>query len=133
MGALIDSSVFIAAERGTLDLQVLVEDYGETTFAMSAVTASELLHGVHRANTAKRRMQREAFVEALLSQFPVISFDLVVARTYARLFARLASKGTQVGAHDLIIAATAVARGMDVATRDERSFRRIPDLNVHPW
>jgi predicted nucleic acid-binding protein len=133
VGALIDSSVFIAAERGTLDLQVLVEDYGETTFAMSAVTASELLHGVHRANTAKRRMQREAFVEALLSQFPVISFDLVVARTYARLFARLASKGTQVGAHDLIIAATAVARGMDVATRDERSFRRIPDLNVHPW
>ena len=133
MGVLIDSSVFIAAERGTLDLQVLVEDYAEMTFAMSAVTASELLHGVHRANTAKRRMQREAFVEALLSQFPVISFDLVVARTYARLFARLASKGTQVGAHDLIIAATALARGMDVVTRDERSFRRIPDLNVHPW
>jgi len=133
VGALIDSSVFIAAERGTLDLQVLVEDYGETTFAMSAVTASELLHGVHRANSAKRRMQREAFVEALLSQFPVISFDLVVARTYARLFARLASKGTPVGAHDLIIAATAVARGMDVVTRDERSFRRIPDLQVHPW
>ena len=44
MGALIDSSVLIAAERGRLDLESVLRDYAETDFALAAITASELLH-----------------------------------------------------------------------------------------
>lgn len=47
MGTLIDTSVVVAAERGTLDLEAVVRTADE--FAMSTVTVSELLHGVHRA------------------------------------------------------------------------------------
>ncbi len=133
MGALIDSSVLVAAERGTVDLDSLLEDYEETGFAVSAITASELLHGVHRARREDRRSRREAYVETLLSRIPVVAFDLISARTHARLSARLASKGTTIGAHDLIIAATAMARGLDVVTRDERSFPRIPGLSLVRW
>ncbi len=133
MGALIDSSVLIAAERGSLDLGSILEGYGDVDFALSAITASDLLHGVHRANSEKRRSRREAYVETLLSRLPVIAFDLVSARTHARLSARLAAKGVAIGAHDLIIAATAIARGLDVATRDERSFPRIPGLSLVHW
>ena len=133
MGALIDSSVLIAAERGTLDLESILRDYVEEHFSLSAITASELFHGVHRAKTEGRRVRREAYVEALLSNFPVIAFDLICARTHARLSAKLATKGINVGAHDLIIAATAIARGLDVVTRDERSFPRIPGLSLIRW
>ena len=133
MGALIDSSVLIAFERGTLELGPILDEHRETPFAISAVTASELLHGVHRASSETRRGKREAFVEALLSSLPVVSFDLVAARAHARLWAKLAAKGVTIGAHDLLIAATAVSRGMDVATRDTRSFPKIPGLKLLHW
>jgi predicted nucleic acid-binding protein len=57
----------------------------------------------------------------------------VIARVHARLSADLAARGSPVGAHDLMIAATAIAVGYDVATRDERSFPRIPGLTVLRW
>ena len=129
MGALIDSSVLIAAERGTLDLEASL-DGSDNDLALSVVTASELLHGVRRARDATRRARREVYVEALLAGFPVIAFDLVAARLHARLSAQLADSGKTIGAHDLIIAATALARGLDLMTRDERSFGRIPGLSV---
>lgn len=133
MGLLIDSSVLIAWERDRRDIEAQFAEYPDEDFAISAITASELLHGVHRAATPTRRSQREAFVEGLLSRLPIISFDLVAARIHARLSAELAIKRTAVGAHDLIIAATAMARGHAVATRDERSFPRIPGLSLQRW
>ena len=133
MGALIDSSIVIAAERGTLDLDLVMAESGDVDFALSAITASELLHGVHRADTEGRRSRREAFVETLLSRLPVIAFDLIAARTHSRLWAQLASKGVAIGAHDLLIAATAMARGLAVVTRDDRSFPRIQGLSIIRW
>ena len=132
MGALIDSSVLIAAERGTLDFDDNVLGF-EEELAISVVTASELLHGVHRANEEARRARREAWVEGLLARLPVIAFDLLAARLHGRLSAQLAGAGEMVGAHDLIIGATALARGFAVVTRDERSFPRIPALPVVRW
>jgi tRNA(fMet)-specific endonuclease VapC len=133
MGTLIDSSVLIAWERDQLDLETKLTDQAHEDFAISAITASELLHGVYRAKTAAQRSRREAFVEGLLLRFPVISFDPVSARVHARLSAELALKGTPVGAHDLIIAATAMAKAHVVATRDERSFPKISGLSLHLW
>ena len=130
MAALIDSSVLIAAELGQLDLERFSSLYAEEDVAISAVTASELLQGLYRARTASQRHRRQAFVEALLAQIPVIAFDLTVARVHASLWAELAKKGIAVGERDLMIGATAVAKGYAVATRDERSFPKIPGLKV---
>lgn len=130
MATLIDSSVLIAAERGVLDFSDLSTRYGEEDVAISAVTASELLHGVHRAGTAAQRHRRQAFVEGLLAHLPVVPFDLSVARVHASLWADLARRGVAVGERDLIIGATAIARNYAVATRDERSFSKIPGLSV---
>ena len=131
MGALIDSSVLVAVERGEIDLVVRLAERTEEVFAVSAVTASELLHGVHRARGEARRARREAYVETLLSAFPVLPFDLVTARVHARLSAQLASRGKPVGAHDLVIASTAIAHGLEVVTRDERSFPTDPRPVTH--
>src|SRR5258708_6569569 len=132
MGAVIDSSALIAAERGKLDLSAVVAAHGDEPLVVAAITASELLHGVHRASRA-HRARREAFVEQLLSDLFVAPFDLVAARSHAALSASLAIRKQPVGAHDLLIAATAVALGFAVATRDERSFPRIPGLTVWRW
>lgn len=133
MGTLIDSSVLIAAERGRLDLEAALRVRADETFAIAAITASELLHGVLRAKTQPQRQRREAYVEKLLASLPVVSFDLLVARIHASLSAQLASRGVSVGAHDLLIGASAVAAGYKVATSDIRSFGKIPGLEVERW
>lgn len=132
MGLLIDTSVLVAAERGLLDLDRLLADYADERVALAAISASELLHGVHRLKGVARA-RTEAFVERVLAALPVVPFDLAAARVHAILSADLRAKGTPVGSHDLIIAATAVLRDDVVATRDLRSFPKIPGLEVVPW
>ena len=133
MGALIDASILIAVEQGRIDYDAVLAKHRDSDFALSAITASELLHGVHRATSEALKARREAYVEALLASLPVIAFDLISARVHARLSARLSEKGITVGAHDLLIASSALSRGMDVVTRDERSFPRIPGLPLVRW
>ena len=133
MGVLIDSSIFIAAERGCLDLTAALNSMDEhTSVAMSAVTASELLHGVHRASGV-RRTKRESYVEGLLCVIPVVDFTLLIARVHAGMWASLLKKGQSVGERDLLIAATAISLGYSVATTDLRSFPRIPGVSVLDW
>jgi predicted nucleic acid-binding protein len=59
--------------------------------------------------------------------------DATMAREYARLRINLMAVGTGIGAHDLQIAVTALVIGYQVATRDLRSFPRIPGLKFEPW
>jgi tRNA(fMet)-specific endonuclease VapC len=136
VGVLIDTSVLIAADRGPgswaaiLDAGLDLDD--DEPVAMAAVTAAELLHGVHRLRgVAQARASR--FVETLLADVPVRPFDLAAARAHAMLSAELAARGAAVGPHDLLIAATAVSLGYDVASRDMRSFHRIKGLTVRLW
>ena len=133
MGLLIDSSSLIASERGELDLEVALADALDEEVAIAAITASELLHGVHRLKGGVKQAKAERFVERLLDRVPILPFDLDAARVHARLGAELAAKGTAVGAHDLIIASTAVAADFSVATRDLRSFPRITGLTLLRW
>jgi tRNA(fMet)-specific endonuclease VapC len=140
VGTVLDTTVFIELERAMRRLPAvravseiverLEAQLGENEeVAIAAITASELLHGVHRA-TAKHRGQREAFVEGVLAAFPIIAFDLLVARVHAGLWARLASSGAEVGPHDRIVAATAMSAGWQVATANIRHFTRVPGLQV---
>jgi tRNA(fMet)-specific endonuclease VapC len=133
VAALIDSSVLIAAERGALNLPARFAEHSTEEFVLSAITVSELLHGLHRARTAEQRARREGIIQDLLDKFPVLPFDLAVARLHARLGAQLAARGIAAGAHDLLIAATALALDAAVAIRDERSFPKIRGLRLLRW
>jgi predicted nucleic acid-binding protein len=93
------------------------------------ITVSELLHGVHRARGA-RRARRRAFVEHLLAQLEAVPITEQVARVHAEIWALLAGRGAVIGSHDLWIAATALAHGFGVATRNARDFGRVPGLRV---
>lgn len=94
------------------------------------MTTSELLVGVHRANTPERRTRRTAFVNAILSAIPSIPIDGEIARIHARLFADLLARGQMIGAHDLWIAASALANDHAVLTANISEFSRISELEV---
>ena len=132
MGVMLDSSVIIAAERGELRLDALLADLGETSVSIAAITASELLHGTHRASSPAVRMRRSAFVEVVLRDVPVRNFGLGEARLHAELWASLAADGQMIGTHDLQIAATALAAGDSLVTLNTRDFSRVPGLDLEP-
>jgi predicted nucleic acid-binding protein len=88
LALLIDTSVFIAIERSGQGLDVLSAQLGGESVAIAAITASELLHGVHRAI---------------------------------------------IGAHDLLIAATALAHDLILVTGNVRHFGRIESLKLSVW
>ncbi|WP_420463490.1 PIN domain-containing protein [Candidatus Palauibacter sp.] len=134
MGTLIDTSVLIAVERGQMDpgFAVGAATEPDDPLAMAAITASELLQGVQAVHGI-RRVAAERSFETWLAVLPVIPFDLEVARVHAVLAEQLGRRGTPIGAHDLIIAATAVSGGYRVATRDRRSFARVDGLEVEYW
>lgn len=140
MGAVIDTTVFIDIEReahrrGVADSVGLIGGTlegclgPEEEAAMSAITVSELLHGVHRA-TPEHRPRREAFVEAIIASIPAVEFGVLAARAHARLWADLAAQGADVGPHDRIVAASAISLGWRVATANTRHFERIRGLDV---
>ena len=131
MGLVIDSDVWILAERSGVKLD-LVRWSGYEEAYMSAITASELLVGVERASTAQRKAQRGAFVENLLSIIPVLEFSMPVVRTHARIVAAL-SKNVTAGAHDAIIAATAIHHGYAVLTRNVADFKIFAGLKVEAF
>jgi tRNA(fMet)-specific endonuclease VapC len=126
MAVLIDTDLLVDHERGADTVDSLL---GDEELAISVITVSELLHGVHRARGA-RRTRRRAFVEHILSGFEPVPITEPVARVHAEVWADLAGRGATIGAHDLWIAATGLAHGLGVATRNAEDFARIPGLRV---
>ena len=130
MARLIDSDVLIALERSGESLDTFIERLAGEAAAVASITASELLFGAHRADSPRRRLEREGFIDSVLQRLPVLPFDLRVARVHAEIWAQLAATGQMIGAHDLIIAATALAHGTSVLTHNLREFQRVPGLVV---
>ena len=129
MGILIDTGVFIRWERdgGRMDLGRW-SAFGLPT--ISVITQSELMVGVHRADTLERRDKRLRFVQAIISSVSVLPVDSPVAETHARIIVSLRQIGLSIRAHDSWIAATAVACNCDLLTTNAIEFRRVPQLRV---
>lgn len=133
MGILIDSNVLIAIERKKVDVSSFIRGREDEEMFLSVVSASELLRGVYHAKEPGIRSKRRAFVEAVLSAFPVLEIDLATARSHAQLRSDLEEAGIMVGLHDSWIAATCLAHGLAIVTNNVREFARIPGLRIEVW
>lgn len=117
--------MLIAIERGDLPPELP----GDAPHSISVVSVSELLHGVHRARSPVRSRRRIA-VERLLAALDALPITEEVARVHAEIGAELVADGTPVATNDLWIGCTALVHDAAVATRDRRSFERVPGLHV---
>lgn len=134
MGVILDSSVLIAGERrrdSVWDVLERVEAvFGKTAAALSAVTAVELTHGIYRAKADADRKRREIFVEEFFRVVAVHPLTLDVARLAGRIHGEQMDRGVTIDFPDLIIGATALHLGFDVATLNVKHFQAIPGLRV---
>lgn len=119
--------MLIAAERDGFDLDALIADDDEP--AIAAITVAELGVGVAAA-TGRRKAKRQAFLDELVIALPILGYDLETARAHTLLLAAVRKSGRPRGAHDLIIAATALSTGRVVVTADRSGFERLPGVGV---
>jgi tRNA(fMet)-specific endonuclease VapC len=124
---ILDTTALIEAERGDGALLGATADVDDV--AVAAITVAELRVGVDLAK-GRRRARREHFIASIVDAISVETYDLEVAAAHAELMAHVRRAGTPRGAHDLIIAATAVARDREVVTLDRRGFADLPGVAV---
>jgi predicted nucleic acid-binding protein len=95
---------------------------------ISGITCAELWYGINLLPPGKRRTELENWIEDdLYMQFfnRVVFFSLDVARRYGSIMARAKKNGHNPNAMDVMIAATAAANGMAVATLNRKDFERL--------
>ncbi len=126
MGIVVNTNIFIGAENNRLPLDKL-QAFQEAPMC-PAVTAAELLAGVRLSKDTQTHVHRLSFVENLLENIPLLTFDLEVARTYAELYADALRNVSRknLNAHDLQIAATTICYDYPVLTTHTKDFQRIP-------
>jgi predicted nucleic acid-binding protein len=93
------------------------------------VTVAELWHGVDRV-VGPHRAKRQQYLQTVLASLPVIPYTEQTAYEHARLWSELEVSGKMIGFYDLIVAATALERGSDVATFNQRHFSQVQGLTV---
>ena len=134
LGLILDSSVIIAAERKRQTVEQLLtsigQTFGEIEIAISAVTLTELVHGVARANTTEIRNARRAFIDELKKHVPVHPVTSNTAEIAGQISGEQAAKGVRLPADDLLIGTSAIEQGYAVATLNVRHFQKIPGLQV---
>jgi tRNA(fMet)-specific endonuclease VapC len=129
MAIILDADVIIGGEKGTFDLKKWVASRPNDQFEVAAITVAELWHGVERA-AGKHRITREHYLKAVLERMPIVPYTEQTAYEHARIWAALEASGKRIGFYDLIVGATAMERGSQVATFNKRHFGQIRGLSV---
>lgn len=97
---------------------------------MSVITHLELTFGAYKSRRPDASLQRIRELEHLI---PVLPLDASVSSHYGRLRAELESRGSPIGAYDLLIAAHALALGLTLVTNNVREFSRVAALKIENW
>ena len=82
---------------------------------------------------AGSREPRLKALDAFLWPLVLLPFDAAAATVAAKLRAELEAKGTPIGPHDLLIAATVLANGATLVTRNVGEFGRVEGLALENW
>lgn len=121
---LLDTSVVI-------DLEQVSDDALPVEVAISAVTMAELAAGPHAASDPDERSRRQDRLQRAEAVFDPLPFTTEAARAYGRVFAAIAAAGRKprgARAVDLLIAATALAEGLPLYTRNPDDFGNLDGL-----
>jgi tRNA(fMet)-specific endonuclease VapC len=97
---------------------------------LCSVVVAELVYGAHRSTRSVQTLKQ---VEAFCQPFVSLPFDDRAAREYGRIRAHLAALGTPIGPNDLLIAAIALANGVELVTHNTAEFSRVPGLMLDDW
>jgi len=102
----------------------------------TAITESEILHGIMLLTAGKRRNAFQAAAQAMFGEDfagRILPFDSPAAHAYALIAASRARSGKPISHFDAQIAAIAHSAGASIATRNVRDFDDCDVEVIDPW
>lgn len=122
--ALIDTSV--AVDLASFDFAQL-----PAQIAVSSLTLAELTAGPHVAADELTRARRQLTLQQVEAQFETLPFEPDCARAYGQIYVAVDNAGRKPRggrAVDLMIAATALAHGLPLYTRNPKNLQGLEEL-----
>lgn len=134
MRYLVDANVLSEPTKQAPDRNALAWlEAHEGELVVDSIVLGELCVGVLTLPAGRRRTRLEQWFATLAETIDCVPWDTAVARRWAALVVELRKKGRTMPLLDGMIAATALAHGMTVATRNTRDFAKAGVGVVDPF
>ncbi len=134
---LLDTHVISELMRPKPDPMVLAWADGlDAEVAITTMNEAEILHGLARLPAGRRQVQLRQSWEALVTELfsgRIWSFGSEAAHRYPELLRQREELARPIATADAVIAATALAHGAPLATRDVHNFAAIGLTLINPW
>lgn len=129
---ILDSNTISYYFRGDPQVVPRLQALRPADVGMPAIVEYELRYGLLRL-PQEAATPRLAALAQLLQPMQRLAFDSECAAQAARIRAELEARGTPIGPHDILIAATALRHQSTLVTRNVREFSRVPGLQWINW
>jgi toxin FitB len=113
-----------------------LDERDEQTLFLTVLTLGELQKGISKLSTGVRKDDLQAWVEHdLIERFEgrILALDLETALLWGKLQGEAELEGEKLPVMDSLIAATAIAHGLAVVTRNVRDIERCQARVFNPW
>lgn len=131
MKYLLDTCTVSDFVKGSPQVLRRIRQFEPASLAVSVVTRMEIDFGL--ALNAERVRKYMPLLDDFFSVVSTLDFDVADAAAAAALRASLRLQGRPIGAYDVLIAGTALARGLIVVTSNVGEFGRVTGLRVENW
>lgn len=131
MKYLLDTCTVSDFVKGQPNILARVKATPPNLIAVSALTRMEVDYGL--ALNAGRARKLAPILDAFFSTIATLAFDEADAQAAAAIRAALKTQGQPIGAYDVLIAGTGLARGLVVITSNVGEFKRVSGLQVEDW
>jgi len=131
---LVDANVLSEPTKEVPNLRTIqwLRDH-ESELATSVIVLGELEYGILLLPSGRRRKKLQQWFAQGVQKIRTVEFDASTASVWASLLARLKKKGRQMPIKDSLIAATALAHDLTVATRNTTDYRNTGVSLVNPF
>lgn len=137
MRYLADTTFLIDLVNGdpeAVDLALELEAYGDEV-ALSTISVMEYLRGIYYLYHNNEKKLREKLAQAFedVNAFHIIPFTTEIASKAAEIEAYLTRKGIIISLPDIIIASTALTNNLTIITRNQKDFKKIPNITIKTY
>ena len=131
MKYLLDTCTVSDFVKGQPNVLARIKATPPNLIVVSALTRMEVDHGL--ALNTERAKKLAPILDAFFSTIATLPFDEADAQAAAAIRATLKTQGQPIGAYDVLIAGTGVARGLVVVTSNVGEFKRVSGLHIEDW
>ena len=137
MKLLLDTCVLAEFAKPKTDANVehFIQHISAEALFVSVISLGEINKGIHLLPISKRKTHLQEWAQKLETTYQdrLLSIDLNIANIWGEITAQAQQKGKIIPNADGLLAATAIAHGLHLATRNINDFKSTPVLIINPW